>query len=416
MVQGVSRSCQRRRYCAPVAGRPLDGVRVVELGVWVAGPGAGGVLAEWGADVIKVEAPEGDPMRRLFAITAGHGQTQSPPFDLDNRGKRSVVLDLRDPADRDTMRLLVGTADVFLTNLRPDAVERLGLGPDRLLSDLPGLVYASVTGYGRDGPDADRAGYDVGAFWARTGMALATTPEGEGPAGIRAGMGDHVTAMALVAGICAALHQRHASGVGQLVDTSLLRTGIWSVGWDFGIQLRFGKLAPTLPRTETMNPTMNPYRARDGHWFWLLGLESDRHWPGICKAVERPDWCEQEPFASSRGRRKQAHEVITALDEVFASQDRDEWTRRFDAEGVWWAPVHTMADVVADPQADAAGAFVDVPEGGGAAAHRAVATPVTFGGVDGGVGAVPGLGEHTAEVLAELDRLSVRRAGDHGAS
>ncbi|MGH9274410.1 MAG: CaiB/BaiF CoA transferase family protein, partial [Acidimicrobiales bacterium] len=369
-----------------------------------------------GADVIKVEPPEGDPMRRLFSITAGHGQPQSPPFDLDNRGKRSVVLDLRDPADRDTMLRLVATADVFLTNLRPDAVDRLGLGPVQLLPELPTLVYASVTGYGRDGPDADRAGYDVGAFWARTGMALATTPEGEGPAGIRAGMGDHVTAMTLVAGICAALHQRHATGVGQLVDTSLLRTGIWTVGWDFGIQLRFDKLAPTLPRTETMNPSMNPYQARDGRWFWLLGLESDRHWPGICRAVEHPEWCEQEPFASSRGRRKQASVVIHALDAVFASQDRDEWTRRFDVEGVWWAPVHAVADVVADPQAIAAGAFVDVPVGEGAVAHRAVATPVTFGGVDGAVGAVPGLGEHTAEVLAELEDLTVRAADDLGAS
>jgi crotonobetainyl-CoA:carnitine CoA-transferase CaiB-like acyl-CoA transferase len=391
-----------------MAGRPLGGIRVVELGVWVAGPGAGGVLAEWGADVIKVEPPDGDPMRRLFAITAGHGQPQSPPFDLDNRGKRSVVLDLRDHGDRATMRRLVDTADVFVTNLRPDAVERLGLGPDQLLPDLPRLVYANVTGYGREGPDADRAGYDVGAFWARTGMALATTPEGEGPAGIRAGLGDHVTAMALVAGVCAALHQRNATGVGQLVDTSLLRTGIWSVGWDFGIQLRFGKLAPTLPRTETMNPTMNPYEARDARWFWLLGLESDRHWPGICRAVEHPEWCEQEPFASSRGRRKQANVVISALDRVFAGRDRDDWTRRFDAEGVWWAPVHTFADVVEDPQAHAAGAFVDVPDGGGAAAHRAVATPVTFGGVDSPVGPVPALGAHTAEVLAELELLTAR--------
>ena len=137
---------------------------------------------------------------------------------------------------------------------------------------------------------------------------------------------------------------------------------------------------------------MNPYQARDGRWFWLLGLESDRHWPGICRAVEHPEWCEQEPFASSRGRRKQAAVVIQALDEVFATQDRDEWTRRFDVEGVWWAPVHSVADVVTDPQAIAAGAFVDVPAGAGAVAHRAVATPVTFGGARRGrrTGAGPG--------------------------
>jgi crotonobetainyl-CoA:carnitine CoA-transferase CaiB-like acyl-CoA transferase len=382
---------------------PLSGVRVVELGVWVAGPGAGGLLAEWGADVIKVEPPAGDPMRHLFQLTAGHGQAEVPPFDLDNRGKRSVVLDLRTPDDRETMLRLVATADVFLTNLRPDAVDRLGLGPVALLGRQPRLVYAGITGYGRTGPDADRAGYDVGAFWARSGMARSSTPDDEPPAVIRAGLGDHVTALAVVAGINAALLARHTTGRGQLVDTSLLRTGIWCVGWDMGIQLRFGKMAPTLPRTETMNPTVNPYMAGDGRWFWLLGLESDRHWPGIARALGRPEWEAEEPFATSRGRRKEAHHVITAMDAVLAERPRAEWFERFDAEGVWWAPVHPPADVVTDPQAIAAGAFVDVPEGAGAVAHRAIASPVDFGGVPTRpAGPVPGIGEHTDEVLAEL--------------
>jgi crotonobetainyl-CoA:carnitine CoA-transferase CaiB-like acyl-CoA transferase len=383
--------------------KPLAGVRVVELGVWVAGPGAGGLLAEWGADVIKVEPPEGDPMRHLFQLTAGHGQPEVPPFDLDNRGKRSVALDLRTPEGRTTMLRLVATADVFLTNLRPDAVERLGLGPTALLERDPRLVYASITGYGRTGPDADRAGYDVGAFWARTGMARSFTPDDEPPATIRAGMGDHMTALAVVAGINAALLARTTTGRGQLVDTSLLRAGIWCVGWDLGIQLRFGKMAPTLPRTETMNPTVNPYQAGDGRWFWLLGLESDRHWPGIARAADRPEWTTDEPFASSRGRRKEAHRVITTMDAVFAERSRDEWIVRFDAEGVWWAPVHPPADVITDPQAIATGAFVDVPEGEGAPAHRGVASPVDFAGVaTQPAGPVPSIGQHTAEVLAEL--------------
>jgi crotonobetainyl-CoA:carnitine CoA-transferase CaiB-like acyl-CoA transferase len=386
-----------------MATGPLRDVRVVELGAWVAGPGAGGLLAEWGADVIKVEPPAGDPMRQLFALTAGHGQPEVPPFDLDNRGKRSVVLDLRTPDGRAAMERLLGTADVFLTNLRPDAVERLGLGPAALMAQRPGLVYASITGYGRTGPDADRAGYDVGAFWARTGMARAFTPDDEPPPAIRGGLGDHVTALAVVAGINAALVARHATGLGQLVDTSLLRAGVWCIGWDLGIQLRFGKMAPTLPRTETMNPTVNPYVAGDGRWFWLLGLESDRHWPGIATALGRPEWITEEPFASSRGRRKEAHLVITSIDAVLAERPRAEWFERFDANGVWWAPVHPPADVLTDPQAVAAGAFVDVPEGAGARAHRAIASPVDFGGVaTPAAGPVPGLGEHTEEVLAEL--------------
>jgi crotonobetainyl-CoA:carnitine CoA-transferase CaiB-like acyl-CoA transferase len=212
-----------------------------------------------------------------------------------------------------------------------------------------------------------------------------------------------VTALAVVAGINAALLARQTTGRGQLVDTSLLRTGIWCVGWDMGIQLRFGKMAPTLPRTETMNPTVNPYMAGDGRWFWLLGLESDRHWPGIARALGRPEWETEAPFATSRGRRKEAHHVITSMDAVLAERPRAEWFERFDAEGVWWAPVHPPADVVTDPQAIAAGAFVDVPEGAGAAAHRAVASPVDFAGVPTRpAGPVPGIGEHTAEVLAEL--------------
>jgi crotonobetainyl-CoA:carnitine CoA-transferase CaiB-like acyl-CoA transferase len=378
----------------------LAGTRVVELGVWVAGPGAGGVMADWGADVVKVEPPEGDPMRRVFQLIAGHGQPESPPFDLDNRGKRSVVLDLRDPAGREAAQQLVGGADVFLTNLRPEAVERLGLGPDALLEANERLVYASVSGYGLRGPDAGRAGYDVGAFWARSGVASKMVPEGEPPIDIRSGFGDHVTAMTSVAGICAALLARERTGRGQLVETSLLRTGIWCLGWDLGIQMRFGKIAPTLPRTDVMNPMVNPYQGSDGRWFWMLGLETERHWPALLRAIGRPDLGEDERFADGRGRRKNAPALVAELDAVFATRPRDEWTAAFDDHGVWWAPVNTLAEVLEDPQAVATGAFVEVPGGAAGPAHRAVATPVRFGAADvGPAGPVPVLGEHSDEIL-----------------
>lgn len=383
----------------------LEGIRVVELGVWVAGPGAGGLLADWGADVIKVESPHGDPMRRLFALLSGHGQPQSPPFDLDNRGKRSVVLDLRTEEGRHDLRDIVATADVFLTNLRPEAVERLGFGPTALMEENPALVYAQVTGFGRTGPDAHRAGYDVGAFWARSGMAHALVPPDEPPPFIRSGLGDHVTGTAITAGICAALVARSRTGKGQLVDTSLLRTGIYCMGWDLGIQLRFDKLLPTTPRTEAANPLINCYEAGDGRWFWLLGLEADRHWPPLLAAIDHEELAEDERFASSRARRKHAAELVAVLDGVFATADRDHWTSHFDQHDVWWAPVNTIADVVEDEQAIATGAFVDVPGGGGADAHRAVATPVDFS--DAAVAprrGVPGLGEHTDEILSEVRR------------
>jgi crotonobetainyl-CoA:carnitine CoA-transferase CaiB-like acyl-CoA transferase len=381
----------------------LEGIRVVELGAWVAGPGAGGLLADWGADVVKVEAPAGDPMRRLFAVLSGHGEPQSPPFDLDNRGKRSVVLDLRDDAARDDLRALVATADVFLTNLRPDAVERLGFGPDDLLQEHPRLVYAQVSGYGRTGPDAHRAGYDLGAFFARSGLATQAVPPDQPPVANGGGIGDHITGTTIVAGICAALFARERTGRGQVVDTSLLRAGIYTNGWPLSIQLRYGKHLPTEPRTAVGNPLINSYRAGDGRWFWLLGLEADRHWPPLVRAIGRPDLVDDERFASAKGRRVNARELVALLDEVFAGADRDHWIARFDEHDVWWAPVNTLADVVEDEQAEAAGAFVDVPDGAGAGGHRGVMTPVDFSDTPvGPTRGVPGLGEHTEEVLDPL--------------
>ena len=384
----------------------LAGYRVVELGAWVAGPGAGGVLADWGADVIKVETEAGDPMRRLFDVLGGHKQPQSPPFDLDNRGKRSIVLDLRSDEGRTALDTLLATADVFLTNLRPDALDRLDLGAESVLRRHPRLVCASVSGYGLEGPDVGRPGYDLGAFGARTGVAhLHGVPYGE-PVAIRSGLGDHVTALTAVAGILAALLERERSGTGQLVATSLLRAGIYCIGWDLGIQLRFGKMAPVTGRDANANPLVNSYRAGDGLWFWLLGLEADRHWPRLLAALQRADLGDDERFASARGRRKNAAALIEVLDSEFATRPRDEWIERFDEADMWWAPVQTPEEVVTDAQAVAAGAFVDVPAGAGAPAHRAVASPVQFGfaGRSGPSrpGPVPGLGEHTAEILKEL--------------
>ena len=370
----------------------LENYRIIELGVWVAGPAAAGVLADWGAEVIKVESPEGDPMRRMLQVIVGHGEPQSPPFDLDNRGKRSVVLDLKEQSGRDTLHRMVAEADVFLTNLRVDALERLGFGPDQLLEANPSLVYALVTGYGTEGPDADRAGYDVGGFWARTGVAATLAPEGQPPPNIRGGFGDHATALAMLSGILGALLEREHTGRGQLVETSLLRTGMYCLGWDLGMQMRFGRLAAPRPRTEEINPLVNCYSASDGKWFWLLGVESQRHWPNVCRAIGREDLLEDERFVDARGRRHNAGACIAALDAAFAQDTRDVWIARFDEHGVWWAPVFTPEEVVNDPQAIAAGAFVDVPAGDGAPAHRAVASPVTFHAGTPPVGPVPGLG------------------------
>jgi crotonobetainyl-CoA:carnitine CoA-transferase CaiB-like acyl-CoA transferase len=400
----------------------LEGYRVVELGVWVAGPSAAAILADWGADVVKVEPPAGDPMRRMFQVIVGHGQPESPPFDLDNRGKRGLVLDLTTDAGREVMERLLATADVFVTNLRPEAVTRLGLGHAEVLARHPRLVYASLTGYGLDGSDAGRPGYDVGGFWARTGVAATLAPQDQAPPMIRGGFGDHITGITTLAGVLGALLERERTGRGQLVETSLLRTGIYCLGWDLGIQARYGRLAPPVPRTREINPLVNCYRTADGHWLWLLGVEADRHFPKLARALGREDLLDDERFATARGRRKNAEVVIAELDAAFARLTRDEAIAALDREDMWWAPVQQPADVLEDPQAIAAGAFVDVPAGPVAPAHRAVATPISFPGADlPPPRPAPALGEHGDDVLAELgydarERAELRRAGVLGRS
>lgn len=383
--------------------RPLEGISVVELGMWVAAPAAATMLADWGADVIKVEAPTGDPNRYTLRHV-GQDIDSAPPFETDNRGKRGIVLDLRSEDGKEVLERLLERADVFVTNLRPGALERLGLDPEELRERHPRLVVGTLTGYGWAGAERDRAGYDVSAFWARPGIAAMLNPAGEPPPGIRPGLGDRTAAANLVAGVLAALLRRERTGEGGVVDVSLLRSGTYANGNDLALQNFFGRRGRTRPRTEHESPLYNCYRAADDRWFWLVGLEGGRHWPGVVKALGREDLSEDERFATGKARRGHVRELIAVFDEEFARRPLKEWAARFDAEGVWWAPVQTLAEVSADPQAEAVGAFVEQPGMGDAPPLRTVATPVRFWGVDEKprTGA-PTLGEHTDDVLRELD-------------
>jgi crotonobetainyl-CoA:carnitine CoA-transferase CaiB-like acyl-CoA transferase len=381
---------------------PLEGVRVVELGVWVAGPAAGGILADWGADVIKIEPRAGDPARGFLAMLGGDVPF-NPPFELDNRSKRSIVVDLTAPAGSALALELIDAADVFLTNIRLDALERLHLDAAALRARQPGLVYGIITGYGLDGPERTRAAYDIGAFWARSGIAgLLAAPGGEPPFQ-RGGMGDHGAGMALAAGICAALTARARTGDGQVVATSLLRHGMYTIGFDLNTALRFGVPIGTATHATMGNPAINCYQDHEGRWFWLIGLEGDRHWPDLCRAVGHPEWIDDERFATGRARRENLDQLIPALDEIFATRSREQWGEALDREGMWWAPVQTVDEVLADPQAWAGGGFVDVPDG--SSTQTMLNSPVDFLGTPGGPRAMPPeLGEHTDEVLAELGR------------
>lgn len=373
---------------------PLRGIRVVELGVWVAGPAVTGIMADWGADVIKVEPPAGDPQRSVFGALGVADQSGVPPFEIDNRGKRSTVLDLRDDAGIAAMMDLLSGADVFVTNVRPAGLARLGLDAETLTARFPRLVYGIITGYGLDGPDVDRAGYDIGAFWARSGLAHTMVAPDELPPAIRSGQGDHTTALSLAAGVMAALFDRERTGKGRVVSTSLLRTGMYTLGWDVGVYLRFGKRQNTKPGRENPAPLMNCYRAADGRAFWLLGLEADRHFPGLLAAIERQDLAEVAEFATARDRAINAAAFTKVLDEHFATRPYAHWVERFDAHDVWWAPLNSIQEAVVDPQVLASGAIVEMTPRPGEDPYRAVNTPVDFDGYAPVYGPVPELGEH----------------------
>jgi crotonobetainyl-CoA:carnitine CoA-transferase CaiB-like acyl-CoA transferase len=373
---------------------PLQGVKVIEMGVWVAGPAATGLMADWGADVIKVEPPAGDPQRFVFGALGVADQKGVPPFEIDNRGKRSVVLDLRNEDDLQKMFALLEDADVFVSNVRPAGLARMGLDPDSLTKRFPRLIYGQLTGYGTTGPDVDKAGYDIGAFWSRTGLAHTTVAPDELPPAIRSGQGDHTTGLSMAAGVMAALFDRERMGTGRVVSTSLLRTGIYTLGWDVGVYLRFGKRQSTKSSRKNPAPQMNCYRCADGRAFWLLGMEADRHFPGLLKAIGREELASVENFKNARARSINAGEFTAVLDEHFATQDYAYWTARFDENDVWWAPLNSIADAVADPQVIASGAFVDMTPQPDEAPYRAVNSPVDFSGYSPEYGPVPNLGEH----------------------
>ena len=382
---------------------PLEGVKVVELGVWVAGPAAGGILADWGADVVKIEPLTGDPAR-TFQRMLGADMPTNPVFEMDNRSKKSIALDLATEAGLDIAKTLIAEADVFVTNVRLAGLDRLGLDPDSLTSAHPRLIYAAITGFGLEGPDKDKAAYDIAAFWARSGIAHMLTPEGSNPPFQRGGMGDHNAGLAGAAAISAALYSREKTGHGQLVSTSLFREGIFTLSFDLSVTVGWGLTLGVGSRETMHNPSTNNYVTADGKRFWVVGLEADRHWPPLTRVAGHPEWIDDPRWATAMDRAITGQALIAELDRIFVTRPLAEWVELFDTEPeFFWAPVNSPVDLLVDPQFLASGALIEVPDGAGTTTM--IATPCDFHGTPWAARSLaPELGEHTVEILASIGR------------
>jgi crotonobetainyl-CoA:carnitine CoA-transferase CaiB-like acyl-CoA transferase len=336
---------------------PLGGIRVVELATFVAAPSGGALLADLGAEIIKVEAPEGDFYRSSLPRYAGYDSEfpEAPAFHMDNRGKRSLVLDLANSAARDALLRVIATADVFLTNMLPMRRERFGLDHETLQARQPGLIYASLTGYGTRGGEASTPAFDYAAYWARTGMMdLMREPEST-PAFQRPGVGDHAAGLSLVAGILAALRVRERTGRGQLVDVSLLQIGLYVLGNDLAPALVTRQNPPRHDRTRPRNPLWNQYAVKRGRWIFLVMIQSDRYWPALCDALGRRDLLEDPRFSGPVERYRNSAELVKILDGVFMQRSLEEWEPILNGHALIWSPVREVTEVLEDEQARAMG-------------------------------------------------------------
>jgi crotonobetainyl-CoA:carnitine CoA-transferase CaiB-like acyl-CoA transferase len=379
---------------------PLTGVRVLEVANWLAAPAGCALLADFGADVVKVEPASGDPYRGLRPRAAGYDFDFNVSFVADNRGKKGMTLNLDRPAAREVIYRLVKDVDVVVTNLLPHRRQRYGLTYDDLTDHRPDLIYVSVTGYGSEGPDRDRPGYDYAAFWARSGiMGLLGEPT-DPPPPQRPGMGDHTTALLIAGSVAMALLDRQRTGKGQVVDVSLHNTGLWVLGNDVQAAL-MGADVRRASRASVPNPIWNSYCTRDGRWLMLVMLVADMYWPGFCRAIAREDFEHDPRFATLASRYENREELIALLDELFAQRTLEEWAPLLDAYNLIWAPALTVREAVADAQSRARGAFAKIehPEAG---EIEVVDTPVKFSRARVGVrGPAPELGQHTEEILLE---------------
>jgi len=391
--------------------RLFEGLLVLDISSFIAAPVASTILADFGAEVIKIEAPGGDGLR---ALHQGSGMPDTGGRDFawmaDNRSKKGLCLDLAAPQGQDILHKLVRKADVLVTNFPFPVRRKLKLNYADLAPLNDRLIYASLTAYGEAGPEADRTGFDSTALYARTGMMDMMRTPGAAPVRSLPGMGDHPTGTALYGAIMTGLYRREKTGKGGQVSTSLLANGVWMNGF-FAQAALLGADVPLRPhRDNAPNAMANHYRTRDDRWFILAVLNEAKQAPLLFEAIGRPDLQDDPRFADLQARRENSILLTRVLDEVFSQHDWDHWRERFDAVGITYGQAAKMQDLAGDAQMRHAGAVVPAADGFGG--DWAIGTPVFVQDEEKvPPQAPPAMGQHNAEILASLG-YSVAEIGE----
>ncbi len=383
---------------------PFAGLKVIDCASFIAGPAAATVLADFGADVIKIEPPgAGDPYRSFSAMP---GQPISPHnhgWLMDGRSRRSLALDLKTEAGRNVLHRMAAQADVFITNYPQPVRRRLGLAFEDLEPHNPRLIYAALSAYGETGPEAEKTGFDATAYWARSGLMDVVRADFEAaPARSTPGMGDHPTAMALYGAIVTALYTRERSGRGGFVASSLLANGLWANAYMVQARLCGATIPPRPKRAQAPNALANMYCCADGRWFLLVMLSEERQWPALTAAIGQPGLADDPRFASNATRRANATALMAILDDAFAAHPLADWRTRLDAAGLTFGLVGTVDEVVVDEQARAAGMLIPLEGTPESAGLSTIDSPIHIAGLTKTPArAAPRVGQDTREVLAE---------------
>jgi len=389
---------------------PMRGVRVLEVAQFTFVPAAGAVLADWGADVIKVEhAERGDAQRGLVRVlgleTASKGSSFFPIMEGPNRGKRSIGLALDNPACRPLLERLVASSDVFLTNYLPGARKRLGIELADIRAINPDIIYVRGSGFGQRGPDADKGGYDSTAFWARGGSAAGlTSPSSPRSPRMPAGAyGDSLGGMTIAGGIAAALFSRSVTGSPSVVDVSLIGVGAWATQFSVNLALLAGG---PLPKEEppkhgaATNPLIGAYRTADGRFLELAMLQPGRYWPEFCRLADRPDLARDERFDSVDKIMANAADAAEIVAEMIAARPLSEWVEVLSSGDGQWSVVQDAWEVGQDPALRANGMIASVTDGDGVD-RELVCSPVQFDERAITLTRAPAFAEHTDEVIRE---------------